>query len=43
MMAEVQDLRQMGFTHVIYNMPDVYKITPLETFAQEIMPAVADL
>jgi hypothetical protein len=24
-------------------MPDVYKITPLETFAKEIIPAVAEL
>jgi hypothetical protein len=33
----------MGFTHVIFNMPDVYKITPLKTFAKEIIPAVAGL
>jgi hypothetical protein len=24
-------------------MPDVYTITPLETFAKEVIPAVADL
>ena len=39
----LKELSQMGFSHVIFNMPDVYKITPLETFAQEIIPAVADL
>jgi hypothetical protein len=33
----------MGFTHVIFNMPDVSQITPLETFAKDIIPAVADL
>jgi hypothetical protein len=33
----------MGFTHAIFNMPDVYKITPLETFAKEIIPAAAEL
>jgi hypothetical protein len=33
----------MGFTHAIFNMPDVYKITPLETFGREIIPAVAEL
>jgi hypothetical protein len=37
----IQELSEMGFTHAIFNMPDVYKITPLETFAKEIIPAVA--
>lgn len=39
----IKQLSVMGFTHVIFNMPDVYKIAPLETFAREIIPAVADL
>jgi alkanesulfonate monooxygenase SsuD/methylene tetrahydromethanopterin reductase-like flavin-dependent oxidoreductase (luciferase family) len=39
----LQQLSEMGFTHAIFNMPDVYKITPLETFAKEIIPAVAGL
>lgn len=39
----IKQLSGMGFTHVIFNMPDVYKIAPLETFAREIIPAVADL
>ena len=39
----IQELAAMGFTHTIFNMPDVYKITPLETFANEIIPAVAEL
>jgi len=37
----IKELSTIGFTHVIFNMPDVYKITPLETFAKEIIPAVA--
>jgi F420-dependent oxidoreductase-like protein len=39
----IKELSEMGFTHAIFNMPDVYKITPLETFAKEIIPAVAGL
>lgn len=27
----------------VTNMPDVYKVTPLETFAREIIPAAAEL
>ncbi|MBI1278218.1 MAG: TIGR03560 family F420-dependent LLM class oxidoreductase [Anaerolineaceae bacterium] len=40
---QIKELSTMGFTHAIFNMPDVYKITPLEIFAKEIIPAVADL
>ncbi len=39
----LQELSNMGFTHAIFNMPDVYKITPLQTFAKEIIPAAAEL
>ena len=39
----IKTLAAMGFTHAIFNMPDVYKITPLETFGKEIIPAVAEL
>ena len=39
----VRELSAMGFTHAIFNMPDVYTITPLETFAKEIIPSVAGL
>lgn len=41
--SRIKELSEMGFTHAIFNMPDVYKITPLETFAKEIIPAVAGL
>lgn len=39
----IQQVSEMGFSHVIFNMPDVYKIAPLETFAKEIIPAVVEL
>ena len=40
---QIKALAAMGFTHVIFNMPDVYEITPLEIFAREIIPAAAGL
>ncbi len=42
-MKRLKELSAMGFTHAIFNMPDVYTITPLKTFAKEIIPAVAQL
>jgi F420-dependent oxidoreductase-like protein len=39
----IKELAEMGFTHTIFNMPDVSKIRPLETFAKEIIPGVAGL
>lgn len=42
-MSRLEDLSGMGFSHVIFNMPDVNTITPLETFAGEIVPAAAEL
>lgn len=39
----IKGLAAMGFTHAIFNMPDVYTIAPLETFGKEIIPAVAGL
>jgi len=41
--SRIKELSEMGFTHTIFNMPDVYEITPLETFAKEIIPAVTGL
>lgn len=41
--ARIKALAAMGFTHAIFNMPDVYKIAPLESFGKEIIPAVAEL
>jgi F420-dependent oxidoreductase-like protein len=45
--AEIVDLCRslsaLGIQHAIFNMPNVHEITPLATFAREIIPAVADL
>ncbi len=41
--SRIKVFAEMGFTHTIFNMPDVYEITPLETFAKDIIPAVAGL
>ncbi|MFN2107910.1 MAG: TIGR03560 family F420-dependent LLM class oxidoreductase [Candidatus Promineifilaceae bacterium] len=42
-MNQIEELSGMGFSHAIFNMPDVYEIAPLETFAKEIIPAAAGL
>lgn len=34
-------LGEIGIQHLIFNMPNVYEIKPLETFAERIIPAVA--
>lgn len=39
----IKDLAAIGFTHTIFNMPDVSEITPLETFMKEIIPAVKEI
>ncbi|WP_119067312.1 TIGR03560 family F420-dependent LLM class oxidoreductase [Aggregatilinea lenta] len=36
-------LADMGFSHAICNLPNVYEIAPLGTFGQEIVPAAAAL
>ena len=33
---------RVGIQHAIFNMPNLYDITPLETFGREIIPAVAE-
>jgi F420-dependent oxidoreductase-like protein len=38
-----QGLRKQGFTHAIFNMPNVYEIKPLETIGREVIPEVAGL
>jgi len=42
LVERLKKLAGMGFSQVIFNMPDVYSITPLETFASEIIPAAAE-
>lgn len=39
----ITELAQMGFSHAIFNMPDVADLTSLETFGKDIIPAVAEL
>jgi F420-dependent oxidoreductase-like protein len=41
-LTRLKELSEMGFNHAIFNMPDVYQIKPLETFAKEIIPAAED-
>ncbi len=36
--SRIKELSAMGFSHVIFNMPDVYTSTALKTFAKEIIP-----
>ncbi len=38
-----EGMAKLGIQHLIFNMPNVAEITPLETFAREIIPAVAIL
>ena len=38
-----RDLNEAGVEHLIFNMRNVYEIRPLETFGEEIIPAVAGL
>ncbi len=40
---QIESLAKMGFTHAIFNMPDVYKVSSIETFAQKIIPTAAEL
>jgi F420-dependent oxidoreductase-like protein len=41
--ADCKSLAALGIQHVIFNMPNVHDLTPLETFGREIIPAVAEL
>lgn len=39
--ANCRDLADAGIQHAIFNMPNVHDMTPLTTFAREIIPTVA--
>lgn len=41
--AQCRELAGLGFQHIIFNMPNVHELTPLEIFGREIIPAVAEL
>ena len=38
---ELHELAKVGVQHAIVNLPNVHEITPLETLAKEIVPAIA--
>jgi F420-dependent oxidoreductase-like protein len=38
-----REMNEAGIQHLIFNMPNVHGIRPLETFGEEIIPAVAEL
>lgn len=38
-----RELADAGIQHAIFNMPNVHEISPLETFGEKVIPAVADL
>jgi F420-dependent oxidoreductase-like protein len=42
-LKRIKVVSEMGFTHCIFNMPDLYEITPLKTFAKEIIPVVEEM
>jgi F420-dependent oxidoreductase-like protein len=41
--SQCKSLAELGMQHVIFNMPNVHDITPLEAFGREIIPEVAAL
>ena len=38
-----QELAEIGFQHVIFNMPNVHEIEPIEIIGREVTPQVADI
>jgi F420-dependent oxidoreductase-like protein len=40
---QCRELNEAGIQHLIFNMPNVHEIRPLETFGEKIIPAVANL
>jgi len=38
-----REMSEAGIQHLIFNMPNVHEIEPLERFGEEIIPAVAEL
>jgi hypothetical protein len=41
--ALCRSMADIGIQHLIFNMPNVHEITPLEIIGREIIPAVAEL
>lgn len=42
-LEECRQLARLGFTKVFFTIPDKEQMTPLDTFGQEIIPALAEL
>jgi len=40
--AVCREQASLGFTHAIFNMPNVHEIMPVETMVNEVIPAVAE-
>jgi F420-dependent oxidoreductase-like protein len=40
--AFCRSLADLGIQHLLFNMPNVHELAPLETFGREIIPAVAE-
>ena len=38
-----RELNDAGVQHLIFNMPNVHDLSPLQTFGDKIIPAVAEL
>jgi alkanesulfonate monooxygenase SsuD/methylene tetrahydromethanopterin reductase-like flavin-dependent oxidoreductase (luciferase family) len=38
-----QELANIGFHHVIFNMPNSHEITPIEVIGQEVIPQIQDI
>ena len=41
--ALCRGLNDAGIQHLIFNMPNVHEVKPLEAFGEKIIPAVAEL
>lgn len=41
--ATCRQLAAIGIQHAIFNMGNAHEIAPLETFATQVIPAVAEL
>ncbi|MHA2503798.1 MAG: LLM class F420-dependent oxidoreductase [Candidatus Kariarchaeaceae archaeon] len=41
-LSELKRLGEMGFDHIIVNLPDIYTLESLETLHEEVVPVIAD-
>jgi hypothetical protein len=41
--TQCRDMAAIGIQQIIFNMPNLHEIKPLETFGRDIIPAVAGL